>query len=153
MDEQSCPIHVLAVSPVEADLVILANLIGHSAWTFESCPTADAAGRRIAEGDIQVVLTDAQLPDADWKNILQLSSTVESPPAVVVLSRGGDERLWAEVLNLGAWDVLVKPFRAKEVYRTVHTAWRHWTDTHRPRRAVGRAETAPGRIRAVAGTR
>jgi hypothetical protein len=34
-----------------------------------------------------------------------------------VTSRLADERLWAEALNLGAWDVLAKPFDADEVIR------------------------------------
>jgi FixJ family two-component response regulator len=41
-----------------------------------------------------------------------------------------DERLWAEALNLGAWDVLAKPFEADEVIRIVDIAGAHWQDRH-----------------------
>jgi len=37
-----------------------------------------------------------------------------------------DEQLWAEALNLGAWDVLAKPFVRSEVIRSVKLAWDHW---------------------------
>ena len=38
-----------------------------------------------------------------------------------------DERLWAEALNLGAYDVLAKPFDRTEVMRVVSMAWMHWS--------------------------
>jgi len=110
MNAQTDPIHVLAVSPVEADLTILSNLIGHSAWTLNTSATAKAAEAILRKGEVQVVLCDAHLPDADWKKFLEIKSAFPNPPEVIVLSRRADERLWAEVLNLGAWDVLLKPF-------------------------------------------
>ena len=45
-------------------------------------------------------------------------------------SRAADERLWAEALNLGAYDVLAKPFDRTEVMRVVSMAWMHWTAVH-----------------------
>jgi FixJ family two-component response regulator len=47
---------------------------------------------------------------------------------LIVASRLADERLWAEALNLGAWDVLAKPFNHIEVIRSVKSAWQHWHD-------------------------
>jgi hypothetical protein len=42
---------------------------------------------------------------------------------MIVTSRLADERLWAEVLNLGGYHLLAKPFDASEVVRVVGTAW------------------------------
>jgi hypothetical protein len=44
--------------------------------------------------------------------------------------------LWAEVLNLGGYDLLMKPFEEAEVYRVVGLAWLFWKD-HVERRAAG----------------
>jgi DNA-binding NtrC family response regulator len=38
--------------------------------------------------------------------------------------------LWAEAINLGAWDVPAKPFEADEVIRIVNIACQHWQDRH-----------------------
>jgi hypothetical protein len=43
---------------------------------------------------------------------------------LVVASRLADERLWAEVLNLGGHDVLAMPFDAHEVRRVMESAVR-----------------------------
>jgi DNA-binding response OmpR family regulator len=47
---------------------------------------------------------------------------------MVVASRLADERLWAEVLNLGGYDLLVKPFNSIEVIRSMSLAWQRWND-------------------------
>ena len=52
-------------------------------------------------------------------------TTVDSP-SLIVTSRLADERLWAEALNLGAYDVLAKPFDSTEAMRVVGAAWRAW---------------------------
>jgi FixJ family two-component response regulator len=42
---------------------------------------------------------------------------------LIVTSRLADEHLWAEALNLGAYDVLAKPFDQEEVIRVLSSAW------------------------------
>jgi hypothetical protein len=51
-------------------------------------------------------------------------------PFLIVTCRLADEHLWAEALNVGAYDVLAKPFDAPEVIRVVSLAWLHWKDLH-----------------------
>jgi hypothetical protein len=55
-----------------------------------------------------------------------------------------DERMWAEVLNLGGCDVLARPFNGEEVIRTVTSAWSLWQHRYQcraknSRRAGGNA--------------
>lgn len=98
----------------------------------------------LAQHHVHVVLCDPRLPDGTWKDLLETIADIPEPPQLIVTAHHADDRLWAEVLNLGAWDVLVKPFHPKEVYRTIHLAWRHWTDNRRvPRRTVAAAGSAP----------
>ena len=49
-------------------------------------------------------------------------------PNVIVTAAISDEALWAEVLNLGGYDVLAQPFDSIEVSRVVSSAWRRWND-------------------------
>jgi DNA-binding response OmpR family regulator len=53
-------------------------------------------------------------------------------PTLIVTSRLADDELWAEVLNLGAYDVLAQPFDPDEVYRVVFLAWQHSKNSHPP---------------------
>jgi DNA-binding response OmpR family regulator len=49
---------------------------------------------------------------------------MDCPPPLIVSDRLADEQLWAEVLSLGGYDLLMKPFDAKEVHHAVSTACR-----------------------------
>ncbi|MCL5744434.1 MAG: hypothetical protein M1541_11000 [Acidobacteria bacterium] len=40
----------------------------------------------------------------------------------IVTSRLADDALWAEVLNVDGYDLLLKPFRGEEVVRMVNAA-------------------------------
>jgi DNA-binding response OmpR family regulator len=55
--------------------------------------------------------------------LLEQLARLPDPPALVVTSRIADDSLWAEALNLGAYDVLAKPFDGAEVVRVVSLAW------------------------------
>jgi DNA-binding NtrC family response regulator len=72
-----------------------------------------------------VVITDQILPDGDWRLLI---SELEKLPVrwnLIVCSRLADERLWAEVLNLGAYDLIRSdPFEPDEVLRVADSAWR-----------------------------
>jgi FixJ family two-component response regulator len=48
------------------------------------------------------------------------------PPYLIVTSRLADDDLWAEALNIGAFDVLAKPLGRTEVTRVLSSAWQHW---------------------------
>jgi DNA-binding response OmpR family regulator len=62
---------------------------------------------------------------------------------LIVTSRLADERLWVEALNLGAFDVLAKPFDQKELVRSVSLAWLHWRHHHEvPARGVNSMRAA-----------
>jgi len=62
--------------------------------------------------------------------------------AVIVASRLADERLWAEVLNLGGYDLLAKPFDRDELVRVIAMAARHSAQKH-ARRSSARSARWP----------
>jgi two-component system response regulator PilR (NtrC family) len=125
MNDFNSHVRVLAVSPHDGDLAVLSRILSHSAWTLLTVGCVTEARNLLQKNHVHVVLTERRLSDGDWKSILDLTAEQQDSPQLVVLSKDGDERLWAEVLNLGAWDILIKPFHPKEVYRTIHAAWQH----------------------------
>ena len=75
---------------------------------------------------VAVIICERSLPDGEWKDLLDKLAPLSVPPCLIVTSRAADEWLWAEVLNLGGYDVLAKPFDAEEVSRVVTLASRSW---------------------------
>lgn len=68
------------------------------------------------------VLTEASLPDGTWRDVLAHARRAGLGCAVVVTDRLADDRLWIEVLEAGAYDLLAQPFDAGEVVRVLDSA-------------------------------
>ena len=95
---------------------------------FPSCGPAlaglPADNGTLIDSSISVVICEALLPDGDWKDVLACMGQTKTSSVLVVTSKIADESLWAEVLNLGGYDVLAQPLDREEVTRVVSSAVR-----------------------------
>jgi DNA-binding NtrC family response regulator len=107
-------------------------------WKLNACRTLASALKALRKLRVPVVVCESDLRPGTWKEVLEELSTLPDPPFLIVTSRLADERLWAEALNLGAYDVLAKPFDGTEVTRIVGMAWLRWKDRHAIRGGVRR---------------
>jgi len=129
--EESRPskrVTVLAISPFETDHSLLQDIFSHSKWQIHGVRCRREAGALLSENPVSVVVCEKDLPDGTWKEVLEDVGTLEVPPLLIVTSQSADDHLWAEVLNLGGYDVLMKPFDFTEVVSVISLAWRHWQD-------------------------
>jgi DNA-binding NtrC family response regulator len=88
-------------------------------------PVCDCSeARRMLETRLhgQVVLTDRALPDGDWQAVLELVAQRRANVQVVVCSRLGDHTLLIDVLEQGAYDVLIEPYQGEEIRRVLEAA-------------------------------
>jgi len=120
---------VLSVSPNHEDCASLERIF-KSGWTVVATFTVELALSMLREIPIPIVIYDCDTSLGPWNEMLERISLLPDPPLFIVTSRLADERLWAEALNLGAWDVLAKPFEADEVIRIVSIAGQHWQNRH-----------------------
>ena len=90
--------------------------------------------QKLAAQAYDLVFVDAELPGGSWQRLLQTIMASEKNCELIVCSRCGDERLWAEVLQCGAYDLISEPFEEREVARIA----RYALDSHYLRR-YGRA--------------
>ncbi len=117
---------VLFIGAEHDEHASLRQILDPAGWEFQAAFTArggmDALWR--SEPAIPVVVCNHTLPDGDWRRILTVVERAPSAPKLLVSSRLADERLWAEVLNLGAFDLLLGgPFDREEVLRVLENAW------------------------------
>jgi DNA-binding NtrC family response regulator len=106
---------VVCASPGTRDK--LADMLRRERWNVRPAQSCSEARRHLSELDGPVVICESHLPDGSWKDLL------EAQP-LIVTDRAADEALWAEVLNLGGFDVLAQPFDPTEVSRVVASAGR-----------------------------
>lgn len=119
-------VSVLAVSAADEDYVSLQHVFSHSKWRLDRARSCQEAGEALRRGEFPVIICAARLPDGTWKDLLTDLRAYAVPPRLIVVSATADDRLWGEVLDQGGYDVLGKPFDAREVIRVVSLAWRQW---------------------------
>jgi DNA-binding response OmpR family regulator len=95
----------LIVSPFLEEHTYLRRVLGRARCKAESAFN-EAEGQAIQTAKRpSLIVCDSDLPDGSWRDFLAATVGAEIP-LLIVTSRLADERLCAEVLNLGGYDVL-----------------------------------------------
>jgi len=125
---------LLAVSPYREDLTFLTQTFRETTWKLCGARTYREALTLLCHDRMPVVICRCCLPDGNWKDVLSQIAVLPDPPRLLVVSGDPDDRLWAEVINLGGYDLLTVPFVQKELIWAVGGAWQNWEyETRRAR--------------------
>jgi len=127
---------VLFISGRQEDARSLSQMLHSLPVKLEHVESLRQARTRLHRLDYQVILTEADLPDGKWLDVLRLARECPRETEVIVTDRQADGRFWAEALNLGAYDLLAQPFYEPEVRRILYNA------CSRPQSLVQRAATS-----------
>ena len=115
---------VLAILNSDRDSEALRNILPQDVLLQTGKTLADVR-RLLDDRRADVVLADSNLGDNfDWRDVLRAIESSSSQLPLIVTSGIADEALWAEVLNVGGFDVLALPFEPREVARVTDCAYR-----------------------------
>ena len=114
---------VLFVSPFPQDARSLTQMLNHVSLPLVHANSLKDAASKLETGKFQVVLTEANLEDGTWLDVLKMARL--SNTEVVVTHPWADARFWAEAINMGAYDLLAQPFFPTEVRRVLTSASSH----------------------------
>jgi len=144
---------ILVVSAAPEDHAFLQPLLNKPGRVTYVARSYREAVTILCRDRIAVIVCEQELPDGKWKDLLSQIAPLADPPCLIVTSRVADEFLWAEVLNLGGYDVLAKPFDPEEVCRVVGLACEHWERSrgavaaqNSPLKRPSVAESSPQRV-------
>jgi DNA-binding response OmpR family regulator len=121
-------VSILVISPFEEDHTVLAGIFSEEGWKVHYACTCEEAVECLFASRISVVICDHGLPACGWREVQWRIESLAGPPTLIVAHRLGDDSLWAlwvEAMDLGARDLLLKPFDRSEVLWTVRSALRH----------------------------
>lgn len=108
----------------EADYSTLREVAGLVSQSVVSFADVQEARTAIRWHHPKIVVCEAQVRESGtWQELLKEAQAAQS--LMLVVSRHADERLWAEVLALGGFDVLALPFDHDELRRTLSSALQH----------------------------
>ena len=107
--------HILVVDDDELIRQQIERLYIQSGYAVSPVATAEDALERLETGDIDLVVTDIQLPGLSGVELTErIQEFYPDVPVVVITGHAGIESA-VEVLKLGATDYLVKPFSAAAI--------------------------------------
>jgi DNA-binding response OmpR family regulator len=123
---QENSVSILAIGEFVNDQVLLREIFRKSGWKLLEASDRRGAMQVLENEQVEVVIAESALPNWNWKKILADLRRLAEPPQLIVSSRTADDYLWAEVLNIGGYDVLPQPFERDEVERVVAAARRQF---------------------------
>lgn len=119
-------VFVLLADRSAADYSAVYTVCDRNRWRLRYASDRQEALAVLAREGFGAVITEPRLHGSEsWQVLLEDLANLSCPSMVIVAARVADEALWAEVLNLGGYDVLAMPFDEEEVERVLTAAWRH----------------------------
>jgi DNA-binding NtrC family response regulator len=113
---------VLFVSPSATDADLLSQMLQPLSIPLQHAPDLRRARAMLDYEKYGAVVTEASLPDGDWKDVMTAVAEASAASTVVVTHAFADARFWADVLEAGGYDVLAQPFYCSEVQRIISNA-------------------------------
>jgi len=133
-------VSALLVGDYESECALLRGIFRDAGWRLWEAPNRLRALATLRQHPVEVVISEKDGLRWNWRRLFNDLRDLAQPPQLIVTSRTANDSLWAEVLNIGAYDVLPQPFHRDEVERVVAAARRQFEGDLRPRvAAVGAA--------------
>lgn len=119
-------VNALFVSPFEADHEFMQRFFTRTKWRLYPAETYRKAALWLKSESISVIVTEKELPDGNWRDLLAEASGCPFSPVLVATYRFSEIDNLNQLLELGAYDVLAKPFDETEVSQIISFAWLRW---------------------------
>ncbi len=115
------PITALLVMSVERRAAVLERVEGCGAHVLVACGVKEARGI-LGSHPVDLILTDAALPDGDWRDILAHRVEAGLNCEVVVCAKRLERGLCAEAYTLGVWEVVADTCSREDLRKTIESA-------------------------------
>jgi DNA-binding NtrC family response regulator len=120
--ESSHRIAVVAMVANGEDRQVLMDVSAQQGLQVHFVESPEEALKAIERLRAPAALVDRNWPGSDWRTVVEGLSSSEVRPCVILMSGVLDERLWAEVVGRGGYEVLAKPVQAEQAVRVIRLA-------------------------------
>src|SRR3954453_8584344 len=129
-------LRILFVSGREDGAREISQMLQPLPMAIDHAGSLQQARAQLRKDEYNVILTEAALPDGSWLDALHLARECPQDLQVIVTDAHADARLWAEALNVGAYDLIAQPFYEPEVRRILYNACSRRSGVGAPTAAV-----------------
>src|SRR3982750_2642550 len=126
--------------------MVLQKELERHGYRVQVAPDGEAALRRLEETNVDVLLSDINMPRLDGMELLRRVHERANPPEVIMLTGHATVETAIEAMKLGAYDYLSKPYRITELDALVKQAAekrRLRVDNQRLRQQLARQSQLP----------
>jgi DNA-binding response OmpR family regulator len=123
---------ILSISACSSDYDALRGILNDPVWQITRATSLHQAIGCLCRDRPAVIICDSHLPDGNWRDLLSYIAALMDPPVLIVTAGSADQHLLSEVLDLGGYCVLTKPFQADEIGPVLAAAWKHAEIGSRP---------------------
>ena len=109
----------------------LARKLRGRKFSVRTAPTGSRGLEIFAQGDIDIVLCDLNMPRMGGMEVLEHITSSKSPVPVIILTAHGSVQLAREAIARGAYHFVLKPVEIHDIEITVHQAMEHASLSHR----------------------
>jgi DNA-binding NtrC family response regulator len=127
---------ILFISGRREDAHQISQMLQALPMLVDHAPSLRHARAQLRQDEYDILLTEAALPDGNWLDALHLARECPQDLEVIVTDPNADARLWSQILNLGAYDLIAQPFYGPEVCRILHNACTRRSGERAPLAAV-----------------
>jgi two-component system, NtrC family, response regulator PilR len=113
---------ILVVDDEPSMREMLGIMLRREGFGVDAADSRARAGTILAQGAVDMVITDVKLPDGDGIEILRHVKTAFPETVVIVMTAFGNTETAVAALKLGAHDYLIKPFDVEELKIVVRNA-------------------------------
>lgn len=113
---------ILLVSSLERRPRLLELLNAKGLEIYLAAGVGEARRRLSTAICFDLLFVDVELADGFWQDLAQYVLDSQRICEVIVCSRWFDARLWAEVINCGAFDLIAEPHEELDILRIIETA-------------------------------
>jgi DNA-binding NarL/FixJ family response regulator len=115
------PITALIVMPGDRRAAVLEHVEGCGVHVLVACGLDEARGI-LGTRPVDLILTDASLPDGDWRDVIAHRAEAGLTAEVIVCVTRLDSALCSEAFQRGAWDVVAESSPREEIRKTIESA-------------------------------
>jgi DNA-binding NtrC family response regulator len=115
---------IITIGVKAAALRPIQRVFRGSGWSVAHVDSLDAALRYLRSNVAAVAITETEVGDESWKDVVSQLRKLPDAPEIVVLAC--DRLCVNEAVGTGAYDVLRRPIEDADLLWTVATAWHDW---------------------------
>ncbi len=118
---------ILIVDDEPNYLIVLSELLRDEGFEVFTAPGGEDALGIVREVDLDIVITDMQMPDMDGMQLMQAIKGINTELPIIIITAYAEIEKAVEAMQAGAFSYLAKPFSNDELIVNINKAVQHYS--------------------------